>query len=140
MTDNLTKEQRFRNMSNIKSKDTIPELKVRSYLFRKGLRYRLHDSKLPGRPDMVLKKYKVVLFVNGCFWHRHKGCKFYSIPKTNSEYWNKKLKRNEERDKVTHRKLIQEGWKVIVIWECELMGNTYDKYLNKIIFKILNGS
>lgn len=138
MSDNLTPEQRSRNMSKIRSKDTIPEMKVRTYLYKKGFRFRLHDSKLPGKPDLVLKKYKVVIFVNGCFWHGHGNCKYSTNPKTNSEYWSRKILNNIERDKVTYDKLNQLGWRVLIIWECEIKNKTSEKELNKITFDILN--
>jgi len=140
MTDNLTQEQRFRNMSRIKSKNTIPELKVRSYLFSKGLRYRIHDSTIQGKPDLVFKKYRTLIFVNGCFWHGHDDCRYNTIPKTNTMYWTEKIAKNKKRDKLSYKNLSAKGWKVIVIWECELKGKSYDKYLNKVIFRILNES
>ncbi len=119
MTDHLTKEKRSWNMSRIRSKDTKPELIVRSLLHRMGYRFRLHRKDLPGKPDIVLPKYKTVIFVHGCFWHRHKGCKGRTTPSTNKEYWDKKFLRNIEKDKANRRDLKKAGWKVIVIWECE---------------------
>ena len=107
-------------MSRIKSKDTAPELRVRSALHRAGYRFRLHVKDLPGKPDIVLPKYKTVIFVHGCFWHRHKGCSDASKPSTNQEFWEEKFKRNVERDKREQAELKKLGWKVIVIWECEV--------------------
>lgn len=107
-------------MSLIKSKDTKPEVIVRSIVHRLGFRFRLHKSGLPGSPDIVLKKYKTVIFVHGCFWHQHKGCKRSNIPKTNQKYWIPKLERNLERDRINKRDLKKDGWKVIVLWECQM--------------------
>lgn len=119
MVDHLTKEKRSWNMSHIRSSDTKPELIVRSMLHRMGYRFRLHRSDLSGKPDIVLPRYKTVVFVNGCFWHRHKGCKRCTTPSSNREYWQKKFERNTANDRIHQAKLKKEGWKVIVIWECE---------------------
>ncbi len=118
--DHLSKTKRSWNMSLIKSKDTKPEVIVRSIVHRLGFRFRLHKSGLPGSPDIVLKKYKTVIFVHGCFWHQHKGCKRSNIPKTNQKYWIPKLERNLERDRINKRDLKKDGWKVIVLWECQM--------------------
>jgi DNA mismatch endonuclease (patch repair protein) len=107
-------------MSKIRSKDTKPELALRKALFAKGFRYRIHDKKLPGKPDIVLPKYKTVIFLNGCFWHRHEGCKYGSTPKTNTKYWVNKIISNCERDKVNLQKLAVLGWNVLIVWECEI--------------------
>ena len=107
-------------MAAIKGKDTKPEILVRKFLFSKGLRYRLNNRKLPGSPDIVLKKYKTVIFVDGCFWHGHEGCKYFRLPKSNTPFWETKITQNIERDKKTTQALIALGWKVIRIWECEL--------------------
>jgi len=120
MTDHLVKEKRSWNMSLIKSKNTKPELLVRSVLHRLGYRFRIHKKDLPGNPDIVLPKYKTALFVNGCFWHQHKNCKRANIPKTNKDYWLPKLNKNIERDRVIQNKLSDIGWNVIVVWECML--------------------
>lgn len=114
------RETRSYNMSRIKGKDTNPEEIVRKYLFSQGFRYRKNDKRLPGKPDIVLPKYKTVIFVNGCFWHRHEGCRYFVWPKSNSEFWRKKIERNVERDKEKTAGLVAAGWKVLVIWECEL--------------------
>ena len=117
--DTLTKEKRSWNMSRIKSKDTKPEMQVRSALHRAGYRFRLHVKDLPGKPDIVLPKYKTVIFVHGCFWHRHKGCSNATMPSTNQELWKKKFQQNVERDKREQAELKKLGWKVIVVWECK---------------------
>ena len=106
-------------MSRVRSKDTSPELRVRSLVHRAGYRYRLHVRKLPGSPDMVMRKYRTVIFVNGCFWHRHPDCKHATTPKTNVDYWNAKFERNVSRARKNHEALKQDGWRVVVIWECE---------------------
>jgi len=113
-------EQRSRNMSAIKSKNTKPEIAVRKLLHSMGYRFRLHRKDLPGSPDIVLPKYKTVIFVHGCFWHRHENCKYASIPKTRKEFWESKFKANVKRDKEIQEKIKNIGWKSVVIWECEL--------------------
>ncbi|MFM9904436.1 MAG: very short patch repair endonuclease [Pyrinomonadaceae bacterium] len=120
MTDKLVKNRRSANMSKIKSKDTKPELKVRKALHRLGYRFRLHRKDITGRPDIVLPKYKAAIFVNGCFWHRHNGCREASKPKSNSEYWEAKLNKNVERDTRNYILLSERNRNVIVFWECEL--------------------
>ena len=117
--DHLTPEKRSWNMSRIKSKDTTPERVVRSFLHRNGFRFRLHVKDLPGKPDIVLPKYKTVIEVRGCFWHRHSGCKVATNPSTNAEFWQKKFEANVSRDKQNEQELKKLGWNVIVIWECE---------------------
>lgn len=106
-------------MSRIKSRDTKPELIVRSLLHRQGFRFRLHDRSLPGTPDIVLKKHKTVIFVHGCFWHQHKGCKYAAMPKTRREFWRQKLAGNVTRDRRNRKALEKLGWRVLVVWECE---------------------
>ena len=125
MTDKMTPEQRHRCMSAIKGKDTKPEIMVRKYLFSRGLRYRVNDKKLPGSPDIVMKKYGVAIFIDGCFWHGHKGCRHYHLPSTNTDFWKAKISRNIARDYVNNVDLELAGWKVIRIWECEV--NTKSK-------------
>jgi len=120
LADIWSKEKRSYVMSRIRSKDTSPEKKVRSLLHQMGYRFRLHVKRLPGQPDIVLPKYKKVVFVHGCFWHLHKGCRDGTIPKTQHEKWKTKLERNVERDKVHMRQLRKRGWKAIVVWECEV--------------------
>ena len=119
MTDHLNRQKRSWNMSRIRSKDTKPELAVREYLFSKGLRYRLHRSKLPGKPDISNQTKNFTVFVNGCFWHQHEGCKRAAVPKTNKSYWLPKLEKNVARFKENTDKLLELGWKVIIVWECE---------------------
>lgn len=121
MADKLTKEQRHLCMSHIRSKNTKPEVFVRKALWRKGYRYRLNVSDLPGRPDIVLPKYKTVIFVNGCFWHGHLGCKKFIVPETNRDFWLSKIDRNRKRDAESTAALESSGWKVVTIWECELL-------------------
>ena len=120
MADTMTPEQRSRCMSAVKGKDTKPEMIVRKYLFSKGLRFRLHVRSLPGNPDIVLPKYKTVVFINGCFWHGHEGCKYYRLPKSNVEFWESKITNNKNRDVLNEIKLKELGWRVIRIWECEI--------------------
>ena len=120
MADIKTKEARSYNMSCIHGKDTKPEELVRKYLFSKGFRYRKNDRKLPGTPDIVLPKYKTVIFVNGCFWHGHEGCKYFVWPKNNAEFWHNKIESNINRDQRKREQLRKLGWNVIVVWECQL--------------------
>ena len=125
-------EQRSRNMSAIKSKNTKPEIKVRKVLHSMGYRFRLHSKDLPGSPDIVLPKYKTVIFVHGCFWHRHENCKYASTPKTRKEFWNKKFKENIKRDLEIQDKIKNLDWRSVVIWECETknMENLRDKIID----------
>ena len=116
-------EQRSRNMSAIKSKNTKPEIKVRKLLHSMGYRFRLHRKNLPGSPDIVLPKYKTVIFVHGCFWHRHENCKYASTPKIRKEFWEKKFRENINRDNLNQANLALKGWKIIIIWECQLKGD-----------------
>ena len=131
------KKTRSYNMSQIKGKDTKPEAMVRKYLFAQGFRFRKNDRKLPGTPDIVLSKYKTVIFVNGCFWHGHEGCKYFVWPKSNPDFWKKKIETNIARDKKKIAALEMLGWKVIVVWECELKKDIIDNTLNKTIIKLL---
>ena len=119
MRDRLTKERRSWNMSRIRGKDTTPEKRVRSLLHRMGFRFRLHVKNLPGRPDIVLPKYRAVVFVHGCFWHRHHGCKNCTTPSHRRKFWLAKLKGNTNRDELQQRALRKLGWRPIVVWECE---------------------
>lgn len=120
MPDNHTKKVRSYNMSRIRSKNTKPEEIVRKYLFSRGLRFRKNDKRYAGHPDIVLPKYNVIIFVNGCFWHCHEGCKDFVVPKSNAGYWIPKLERNRLRDAANKTELENQGWKVIVVWECGL--------------------
>lgn len=120
MIDVVDKATRSRMMSGIRGKNTSPELTVRRFLHAQGLRYRLHVKDLPGKPDLVFPKYRLVLFVHGCFWHRHHGCKYATTPASNQDFWNKKFKDNMRRDKEAVRNLKKSGWHVLVIWECEI--------------------
>mgnify|MGYP003390467636 FL=1 len=120
MSDKMTKQQRSRCMSHIRSKSTIPEIVLRKELFRRGFRFRKNVSSLPGTPDIVLPKYRTCIFVNGCFWHGHRGCRHYTIPKTNADFWKDKIRRNIERDAADVQNLEVLSWNVITVWECEL--------------------
>ncbi len=120
MVDRITKEHRSWNMSRIKGSDTKPEKMLRSALHRAGFRFRLHDKHLPGKPDLVLKKFKAVIFVHGCFWHRHKDCDKAYTPKSNVDFWKEKFRRNIERDKQKSKELSENGWEVFTVWECEI--------------------
>ena len=124
MSDILTASQRHRCMSRIRGKNTKPEIMVRKWLHARGFRFRLHNKKLPGSPDVVLPKYGVAIMVNGCFWHGHKGCRYATKPKTNVEFWETKIARNRHRDEVTNAHLEALGWHVITVWECELRGKS----------------
>lgn len=136
MADNHTKEVRSMNMSHIRSKNTKPEEIVRKYLFSKGLRYRKNVRKLPGCPDIVLKKYKAVVFVNGCFWHKH-DCGRFVWPSSNVEYWSEKINRNVERDAQNIALLTELGWRVLIIWECQLKKKVAEQNLEMLYDKII---
>ena len=131
MSDKLTPEKRSWNMSRIKGKDTKIEVEVRKYLFSKGYRFRKNDKRYPGKPDIVLPKYHVAIFVHGCFWHRHEGCKDATIPKTRTEFWLEKFDKNVKNDQIKQEKLRALGWKVIVIWECELK-RSFQETMDKV--------
>lgn len=130
------KETRSYNMSRIKGRKTKPEEIIAKYLFSQGFRYRRNVKKLPGTPDIVLKKYKTVIFVNGCFWHMHEGCKYFVWPKDNSEFWKNKLLANKERDEKEKKEIEELGWKVIVVWECQLKKEERERTLNWLVEKI----
>ena len=138
--DNLTPDQRRKNMQSIRSKDTSPEVMVRKYLFSQGFRYRKNVSSLPGKPDIVLPKYHSIIFVHGCFWHSHPGCKRSNIPKTKEDYWIPKLKRNVNNDIKHYDDLKALGWNVITVWECELKTNIFDQTMTKVITQILENA
>ena len=137
MSDVHTPETRSYNMSQIRSKDTKPEEIVRKYLFAQGFRYRKNVKKLPGCPDIVLPKYKTVIFVQGCFWHMH-DCGRFHWPSTNQEYWGPKIRRNVERDQVNRELLQASGWKVLTVWECELKKKTIEEAMERISNVILH--
>lgn len=120
MTDVMTPEQRHRCMAAIRGRDTRPEMIVRRFLHARGLRYRLSDRRLPGTPDIVLKKYHTVIFINGCFWHGHEGCSQFKLPKSNSDFWRHKINMNIARDYRANVELRLLGWRVIRVWECEI--------------------
>ena len=120
MADRLTPEKRSWNMSQIRGKDTAIEVRVRKYLFGLGFRYRKNDKRLPGKPDIVLPKYRTVILIHGCFWHRHPGCKDATTPKTRTDFWTEKFSRNVENDRKHKEQLEANGWKVITLWECDI--------------------
>lgn len=139
MVDLMTQEQRSRCMAAIRSRDTKPEMVVRRFLFSKGLRYRVNDHKLPGSPDIVLKKYKTVIFIDRCFWHGHDGCKYYQLPKTNVDFWRHKITMNIARDYSNNVDLKLAGWHVIRIWECEIKTKAKRKNtLEALYFNIIS--
>ena len=119
-------------MSRIRSKNTKPEEIVRKYLFSQGFHYRKNDARLPGKPDVVLPKYKTVIFVNGCFWHAHEGCRYFVWPKNNADFWKKKIESNVERDVKNYQLLKNLGWNVLIIWECELKKDSFSKTMSSL--------
>ena len=133
MADVHSKEVRSYNMSRIKSKDTKPEMLVRRFLHANGFRYRLHVKDLPGKPDIVLPKYKTVIFVHGCFWHGHKGCKYFVVPKTRTQWWLNKINTNIANDKKAFRALQKEGWKIINLWECKTKPAKQEKAFTSLL-------
>lgn len=126
-------------MSRIKGKDTKIEVEVRSWLFSRGFRFRKNDKRYPGKPDIVLPKYKTVIFINGCFWHRHAGCKYATTPKTRTEFWLEKFERNIRNDEIHRQQLEDMGWKVITIWECQLKRNSFEITLGNMENMIRQG-
>ena len=146
MADKMTKEQRHRCMASIKGRDTKPEMLVRRYLHSRGYRYRVNVRRLPGKPDIVLHKYRTVIFINGCFWHGHEGCRYYVPPKSNSQFWQQKIERNKQRDIEKRIQLRLLRWHTIIIWECQLKPKqryttlqALEQTLNKI-FLLNNGA
>lgn len=135
MSDRISPEHRSWNMAQIKGKDTKIEVKVRKYLFSKGFRFRKNDKRYPGKPDVVLPKYKTAIFINGCFWHMHKGCKMARLPKTNTDFWSEKLSRNVQNDKIHIQQLIEMGWTPITLWECELEKN-FEKTMSEVVDRL----
>lgn len=138
MADVHSKDVRSYNMSRIKGKDTAPEVMVRKYLFSRGLRFRKNDKRYPGHPDIVLPKYKAVIFVHGCFWHLHEGCRYAVMPTSNVEFWKNKLNGNKARDARNRDALSTMGWNVITVWECELKKDKRDETLDKLYNQIAN--
>lgn len=139
MADVKSKEARSRNMAAIKGKNTKPEEIVRKYLFANGFRYRKNDKRLPGTPDIVLPKYKTVIFVNGCFWHGHDNCKYFVWPENNAEFWRRKIESNILRDNKKIEQLHSLNWRVIVIWECQLKPKVRQESLAHLVNEIVNG-
>ena len=136
MADVHSKETRSYNMSRIRNKDTKPELLVRKFLHKNGFRYRLHVKDLPGKPDIVLPKYKTVIFIHGCFWHGHEGCKYFTIPKTRAEWWTSKIFRNKQVDSESINDLQNAGWYIQEIWACELKSKNLQNTLSKLILDL----
>ena len=132
MPDKLTREQRHRCMASIRGKDTKPEMIVRRWLHSRGFRYRVNAKGLPGSPDIVLRKYRTVIFIHGCFWHGHEGCRYFVLPKSNVEFWTTKIERNRKRDLERRQQLKQMGWHTIVIWECQLKTKTREVTLTEL--------
>lgn len=138
MTDVHNKATRSYNMSQIKSKNTKPEMLVRKYIFSNGFRYKLHDKKLPGKPDIVFPKIRSVIFIHGCFWHGHENCKYFIVPKTRTDWWLSKINRNKQNDVENLFRLKNEGWEVFTIFECELKEEKLDKTLKNILVQLKN--
>lgn len=136
MADVHSKTIRSYNMSRIKGKNTTPEILVRKYLHARGFRYKLHDKALPGKPDLVLPKYNTVIFIHGCFWHAHEGCKYFVIPKTRTEWWKNKIYGNRKRDEENQKQLQTKGWKVIQVWECDLKSANINLTLKRVADQI----
>lgn len=140
MTDIVTPEERSRIMAAVKGNDTKPEMLVRRYLHGCGFRYGLHNKNLPGSPDIVLRRFKTVIFVHGCFWHGHENCRYYRLPKSNIEFWQSKVEHNRARDERVQAELHAKGWRVLIIWECELKTKEKRERTFKELFHILNGT
>lgn len=137
MTDIVDRPTRSRMMSGIRGKNTKPEMLVRRFLHRKGLRYRLHDPKLAGRPDIVLPRHRTIIMVQGCFWHRHSGCQYAYVPKTRQEFWLTKFEGNVQRDRRSLSQLQSQGWRCLTIWECELRSTEAEKVLNRLYASVV---
>ena len=138
MADRHSKEKRSYNMSQVKNKETKPEVFVRKHLFANGFRYRKNDNRLPGHPDIVLPKYKIVVFINGCFWHQHENCKYAVLPETNKEFWKEKLVGNKQRDEEKMKQLKLLGWRVIVVWTCELKPKVRQARVERLCEEIIS--
>ena len=134
--DKLTKEQRHHCMASIRGKNTGPEIMVRKFLFSRGFRYRLNHPRLPGHPDIVMRKYRTCIFVNGCFWHGHDNCRYFVLPKTNTEFWKAKIERNRSRDIEEQRKLASMGWHCITVWECQLKPAVRKQTLESLVYTL----
>ena len=134
----MTPQQRHHCMSRIHGKATKPELSVRHWLWNHNYRYRLNVKSVPGKPDIVLRKYHTAIFVNGCFWHGHDGCPRYTIPKSNTNFWVAKVRRNKERDQSNYKALINAGWHVIVVWECQLKNNKIEETMSRVEHSLNN--
>ncbi|MCB0396821.1 MAG: DNA mismatch endonuclease Vsr [Flavobacteriales bacterium] len=126
------------NMSRIRGKDTKPEMLVRRFLHTNGFRYRLHDKHLPGKPDIILKKYNTVIFIHGCFWHGHEGCRYFVVPKTRTQWWLDKINRNKAKDTESCTQLKRHGWRIITVWECDLKKDKRDATLKRLIQKLVH--
>ena len=137
MADTMTKAQRHYTMSHVHSASTKPELKLRRALWNNGFRYRVNVKNLPGKPDIVLSKYRTAIFVHGCFWHGHKGCDKYTTPKTNTDFWKAKISRNQQHDQDVWRQLEAKGWSVIVVWECQLKKAVLDETITRVEAEII---
>lgn len=135
--DTLTPEDRHRNMSHIRSKDTKPEKQIRSALFKAGFRYRICDKRYPGKPDLVFPHYYAVVFINGCFWHAHENCHYFRFPKSNKEFWKKKFARNRERDEQNIKYYHEQCWRVCVVWECAIRGKKSRQKIEKVTEQII---
>lgn len=133
MADVHSKETRSYNMSQIKGKNTKPEMLVRKFLHARGFRYKLHDKTLPGKPDIVLRKHKTVIFIHGCFWHGHKDCKYFVVPKTRTDWWLQKINGNITNDEKAIDALKKDGWKIITIWECDLKHEKLKNTLHTLL-------
>lgn len=136
MADVHTPQQRRFNMQQVRSKNTKPEMLVRKFLHAQGFRYKLHDKKLPGKPDLVLPKYKTVIFIHGCFWHGHANCKYFTIPKTRTQWWTDKIITNKANDEKAIKALKKKGWKIITVWECKLKPAKVEKTLTSLLKKL----
>ena len=135
MADKLSREKRSWNMSRIRGKDTEIEIKVRKYLFSQGFRFRKNVADMPGKPDIVLPKYKTVIFIHGCYWHRHTGCKNCTTPNTNREFWLKKFEKNIQNDSKYKQELEAAGWKVLILWECEI-ENDFERLMDNLVVEL----
>ncbi len=133
----MTSERTFKCMSHNRARNTGPELTLRCAMWHHGFRYRVNDRRLPGSPDVVFPKYRTVIFVHGCFWHGHKDCRNYTVPKTNTDFWLAKVARNQERDQEVWRKLEAKGWSVIIVWECQLKKANLDETIDRVAAEII---